>query len=357
MKTAVIVPMKNELTGLAALLTTLYAQLGPEDELVAVDAGSDDGTWEFVSCFAATHPQVRPVRAPGAFPGAARNAGIRATDAPLIAQCDGGNLPCPGWLDAIRAPILKGEADYVTGDSRIMPIWKTIFGRRIDLGSIYGAVTFRGPCIRSAAPPDTPRDAPSFIAHAAGGDSVCYRREIWERAGGFADWLRFGADPLFVRKVSQQTPRLAFAEEAVVLWQLGPGLGRVLERRVRGQRRSLRTWEMLLRNWPEVAKYLGLALLLVLSLFLPAARPLALALLFVLTALQAVKSFKTWCTRPHPQIEQADRAAQRIAVILCIPVLDMLGVLARMLGTLQALARRAETKDHWEDRVREYLNP
>ncbi|AGW13871.1 glycosyltransferase family 2 protein [Megalodesulfovibrio gigas] len=356
MKTAVIVPMKNELRGLATLLTTLYAQLSPGDELVVVDAGSDDGTWEFVTCFAATHPQLKPLRVPGAYPGAARNAGIRATDAPIIAQVDGGNLPNAIWLDTIRAPILDGSAEYVTGNSKIMPIWTTVLGRRIDLGSIYGAVSLRGRWIRRAPPPDLPLEQTSFKENAAGGDSVCYRRELWEKAGGFAEWLRFGEDPLFVNKLDKLQPRYTFAEDAVVFWQLGPGLWDILVRRCRSQRRGLRTRAMIAKRWRQVVQYIGLGSLLAASLVVPALQPWALGIWGVAAAVQCVKSFKTWCTRAHPDIDQADRIAQRVAGIVLIPVLDILGVLARIVGTAQALFQLSENEADWGDRVTEYLN-
>ncbi|MCA1944897.1 MAG: glycosyltransferase [Desulfovibrio sp.] len=356
MKTAVIVPMKNELRGLAALLTTLYAQLSPQDELVVVDAGSDDGTWEFVTCFAATHPQLTPIRVPGAYPGAARNAGIRATDAPLIAQVDGGNLPNEGWLDTIRAPILDGTADYVTGNSKIMPIWTTLLGRRIDLGSIFGAVSIRGPRLRTPPAPDLPPEEFSFEEYAAGGDSVCYRRELWERVGGFPEWLRFGEDPLFVTKLDRLRPRYAFAEDAVVFWQLGPGVWNILVRRCRSQRRDLRTRAMVAANRRRVAQYLALGLLLVAGVVSSAVLPWALGAWLLFAAVQCVKSFKTWFSRQHPDIEQADRLAQLAAVITLIPVLDVLGIPARILGTVQALCSLKEQESDWGQRVTEYLN-
>lgn len=355
MKTAVIMPVKDELSNLPALLDVLYPQLSMEDELIAVDAGSSDGCWEFLTCYAATHPQLIALRAEGAFPGEARNVGIDYTDAEIIAQIDGGNRPGAQWLEAIRAPILAGQADYVTGNSKVLPIWKTLFGKAVDVGSIFGAVTIRGKTLRHGPKAGEVPEGFRFEDYAAGGDSVCYRRELWERAGGFAGWLRFGADPLFVRKVATFSPRHAFVEDAVSFWQLGPGLGRILERRARAQHRKLRTPAMVRTHLREVVLLLLLGLGLLASVFWTALQPYALAGLLIPAALQAGKSLRTWFRRTHPEMEKAHRGWQLLTVCAFIPALDILNILARVYGTAAALVRLPKAQEDWDQAVTDYL--
>ena len=183
LKIAVIIPVLNERYGLVELLESLRCQISPQDEIIVADAGSTDGTPEIVQEASAKDPRIRLIKAPGAMPGAGRNVAIRNTDARIIAQVDGRNLPCENWLYEITRPIINGEVDYVTGNSLIMPQVRKICGVCFDLNALYGAGIFRGPSLRR--PSST--EAEENMANApAGGDSVAYKREIWERAGGIS---------------------------------------------------------------------------------------------------------------------------------------------------------------------------
>jgi len=135
----------------------------------------------------------------------------------------------------------------------------------------------------------------------AGGASVAYRREIWDRAGGFPEWLRYGSDPLFVEKVLRQRPRTAIARDAVLLWQIGPGLRDIARRQFKREwSRYTRSGRPVAAGWP--CYVLMLAGALVLAMLLSWGWCIALAVLFLGVARQALKSFRayrTWGTRPQ----------------------------------------------------------
>jgi GT2 family glycosyltransferase len=63
---SVVVPCHDALGSVAACLEDLAVNLGDRDELVVVDAGSTDGSREFIELFAREHPQVRVVDLPRA---------------------------------------------------------------------------------------------------------------------------------------------------------------------------------------------------------------------------------------------------------------------------------------------------
>ncbi len=234
MRAAVVVPVKNEAHGLVELISALCRQARPDDRIIVVDAGSTDATPDILRGLAVDEPRLSVVEASGAMPGRARNLAVAlARDARIIAQIDGGNLPEPGWLEALRAPLERGDADYVTGAVDVAPVL-AFFGRRVvDLGAIYGAGLFRGPVLRAGEL--DPEGLGRTAGGAAGGAGVAYLRHVWEDAGGFPEWPRFGADPLFVEKIRRRGTRFAFAPQARILWQLGPGLARVVERHFRHQ--------------------------------------------------------------------------------------------------------------------------
>ncbi|NQT93633.1 MAG: glycosyltransferase, partial [Lentisphaerae bacterium] len=171
MRAAVIVPIRNEIRGLRELAAALLEQVSPDDEIVFVDAGSTDGSRELVRDLAREDSRIRLIEAPGAFPGHARNEGIARTQAEIIAQIDGANMPEPGWFPRIIEPILRGDADYVTGNVELLPIPAHVLGRTLDLAEVYGFSLFR----------ETRNRFPESGAEkvVAGGASVAYRREIW----------------------------------------------------------------------------------------------------------------------------------------------------------------------------------
>lgn len=114
MKVAVIVPVFNGAKVIGGCLTALSAQsLDPgEFEVVVVDDGSTDDTAAIVDASAAaSRARVRLVRLPeNAGPAAARNAGIAATDAPVIAFTDADCEPATRWLERALARLRADDA-------------------------------------------------------------------------------------------------------------------------------------------------------------------------------------------------------------------------------------------------------
>src|SRR3954453_8183767 len=95
---AVIVPARRAAPLLERALAALRAQdFAGEAELVVVDDASTDETARV-----AGRAGARVVRlAEQSGPAGARNAGIAATSAPLIAFTDADCEPEPGWLSAV----------------------------------------------------------------------------------------------------------------------------------------------------------------------------------------------------------------------------------------------------------------
>jgi glycosyltransferase involved in cell wall biosynthesis len=58
MSTAIIVPCRNEAGEIASLLGAIHKNIKPGDQLIVVEGGSYDSTWEVVTRFAAEIPDV-----------------------------------------------------------------------------------------------------------------------------------------------------------------------------------------------------------------------------------------------------------------------------------------------------------
>jgi glycosyltransferase involved in cell wall biosynthesis len=195
----------NEVEDIDGLVSTLTQQtLRPE--VIIVDGGSTDGTWERLQEAQAKYPNLRAIRDEScnlkACPGPiarGRNVGIAAASSEVVACADAGCIYDPEWLARLTAPILNGNAQYALGGSCVDPQDQTIW----DLAS----APFFG--LKQRADGTTK----SCTAR-----SMAFRKDLWERVGGFPESTFLGEDTAFdlrVRKVT--TP--AYAENAQAIYR------------------------------------------------------------------------------------------------------------------------------------------
>ncbi len=117
---AVVIPTRNR--GGEAAQTVLAILRDPRDfELVVVDQSTDDRTVEALRSIA-PDPRVRVIRSPLRGASNARNAGVAATSAPIIAFTDDDCRPDPGWASAVlRAFDADPKTSLVFGRVRLPP--------------------------------------------------------------------------------------------------------------------------------------------------------------------------------------------------------------------------------------------
>lgn len=195
---SVIVPARDAAATLGATVAALSDQdLDGPYEVIVVDAGSEDDTAAIAE---RTGAPVRVIRAGDARPGAARNAGVEAATAPLLAFTDADCAPERGWL---RAGIdALSEADLIQGAVIADPsAERHPFDRTIELGGPTGLF----------------ETANLFVT-----------RDAFALAGGFDDWSaalvdsHFGEDAVFGWRARRAGARFAFAAEARVAHAVFP---------------------------------------------------------------------------------------------------------------------------------------
>lgn len=108
---AVITPVRNALPFLAGAMECIQSQCYAHLELVFVDDGSSDGSFEY-----AQRTGARVLQTQGAGPAAARNAGIRATSSDCLAFLDVDDLWPLGTLHLLAAALdSDSEAGFAQG--------------------------------------------------------------------------------------------------------------------------------------------------------------------------------------------------------------------------------------------------
>jgi glycosyltransferase involved in cell wall biosynthesis len=206
MQVSLVVPLRDEEATVTALLDSIKAQVLLPDELVVVDAGSQDDTAARVRSFAAALP-LRLLQPGPLFPGLARNVGAAAAAHPWLVFTDGGMRLSPSWLSELVSAAQRETADVVFGSYD--PVCNDLFARSAAVAYVPGrqANGVRGP----------------FVA------SMLLRRETFDQVGGFPPY-RAAEDLIFLERLLALPVRVAYAPGAVVRWELAPDVRRTFRR-------------------------------------------------------------------------------------------------------------------------------
>jgi GT2 family glycosyltransferase len=204
-RVSLVVTLFNETDSLEGWLDSLARQTRGPDEIVLVDAGSSDGTVERLRAQARRDSRIRLHVIPGLNVPQGRNEAIRRAENALIAVTDAGTLLEPEWLERLLVPI-EGHPEIAVSGGFSLPDGRTPFE--------YALATIITPRITEV---DPDRYLPSSR-------SVAYRRQWWERVGGYPDWLRSGEDLVLGLRLKAAGARFAVAPDALVRWHPRPTL-------------------------------------------------------------------------------------------------------------------------------------
>ncbi|MFP5210422.1 MAG: glycosyltransferase [Acidobacteriota bacterium] len=203
---SIVVTVLNEAADIGTVVPSLLAQEPQAAEVIIVDGGSTDGTWEWLAEAQAKDPRLVAIRDEtcslkhSAGPvSRGRNVAIAAAKSQIIACADAGCTYDRDWLRNLTAPLVAGEADYALGGSCLDPAARTIW----DLAS---------------APFFSIKLSPTEPTKSCTARSMAFTRALWERIGGFPEHVLVGEDTLFdfaARRISAP----AFVIDAKALYR------------------------------------------------------------------------------------------------------------------------------------------
>ncbi|MGA2334841.1 MAG: glycosyltransferase [Terriglobales bacterium] len=196
----------NERDDIDALVESLMQQTLAPAEVIIVDGGSTDGTWERLEAARSKYPTLVPIRdescslqrSPGPI-ARGRNIATAAASSDVVACADAGCTYSPDWLANLTAPIFNGHSQYSVGGSYIDPTKSTVW----DIAS----APFFGIKLN-----------PDAATKSCTARSMAFRKELWQRVGGFPETVFLGEDTIFDSKVRQLVIP-AFAERAKACYQ------------------------------------------------------------------------------------------------------------------------------------------
>ena len=220
---SVVIPAYNAARVLGEALRSVFAQTFRDFEVLVIDDGSTDGTAGVAAHYG---DRVRLLRQANAGPGAARNAGVAASRAPLIAFLDADDVWLPDKLAL--------QARY--------------FAAYPETGLLHTATVAAGNTRASAAPAGMHPPAPpsSVFCDLFHTDydintlTVMVRRDVVVEAGGFDErrevhvedwdlWLRIAA-----------AHKVGYLSEPTAVRRPGGGMSSDVEKTFRGQAEVIR---------------------------------------------------------------------------------------------------------------------
>ncbi|MBI4497833.1 MAG: glycosyltransferase [Chloroflexi bacterium] len=301
----VVATVLNEAAAMGELLESLCRQTRRPDEMVIVDGGSRDGTVEAIAAFQDRLP-LRVLVEPGCSISAGRNRAIAAASGEIIAATDAGVRLEPTWLEELVRPFSAGpdaRPDVVCGFFVADP--RSVFELAL------GATTL---------PHRDEVDPTRFLPSSR---SVAFTRAAWARVGGYPEWLDYCEDLVFDLRLKQAGCRFAWAPQAVVRFRPRPDLRSFFLQYYRYARGDGKADLWRRRHAVRYAAYLVLLAALLLGRQTP--------WLWPPLALGAAGYLRRPLARLWPHL--ADLVpAQRVEAVACVPVVRLVGDVAKMLG-------------------------
>jgi len=179
---SVIATVLNEKEAIERLLESLAIQSHLPDEVVIADGGSTDGTLAVLSAWSASKRlPLRVLKKPGANISAGRNAAIAAAKGDVIATTDAGVRLEKDWLEALIAPF---EGQESTRFVALVAGWFTADPQNA-FETALGATVL--PHVREVKPD-------KFLPSSR---SVAFHKVAWEAVGGYPEWLDYCEDLIF----------------------------------------------------------------------------------------------------------------------------------------------------------------
>ncbi len=193
----------NEAKRLNQTICDIESQTLSPTEIIITDAGSTDGTYERLMQWQEESPiPIVILQEPGCNVAEGRNQAIAAATHNLIASTDFGCRFHPRWLESIITPFQETDIEVVGGAFSV---------REEDIQTMAAKADY----LLQDGYPVHMDDYFSVSSR-----SIAYYKYLWERIGGYPEWLTLAADDtIFWKQVKKYGFHYQFVTEPYVYWE------------------------------------------------------------------------------------------------------------------------------------------
>jgi cellulose synthase/poly-beta-1,6-N-acetylglucosamine synthase-like glycosyltransferase len=193
-KISLVTTCLNEISNIEKFLNSVISQSKLPDELIIVDGGSSDGTIDSITKFKKWYKWIKLIVSKGVSRGKGRNLAIEKSKNEMIAVADAGCILNKNWLKNLITPFKKGY-DVVVGYYE--PFHENDFQ------------FFAGKLLVSKNIEEIARISSRSLA---------FRKDVWEKTGGYEENVDVGEDTLFHWKITKHNYKMVFQKNAIVYW-------------------------------------------------------------------------------------------------------------------------------------------
>ncbi len=191
---ALVSTVFNEEKNISGLLSDIKAQTKKPDEVIFVDAGSQDKTKSLLE------GNVNLVVKDGVGRSEGRNMAIERSESGIIAVCDAGTRISKDFLENLTKHLdNNSDIDVVSGF--FLPDAKTFYEK----------------CMASATIPILDEiEEDKFLPSSR---SIAFKKSAWEQVGGYPEWLPICEDLVFDIKLKTKGFKFKFEPKAIAYWK------------------------------------------------------------------------------------------------------------------------------------------
>ncbi len=217
---SVIVPAFREEKVVLRTIETLIAQEYPGDlEVVVVDDGSPDKTYEVAQAAYGKHPRVRVYRKPNGGKASALNFGLGYASGEIVICLDADTLFAPDTVAELVEPLHDPKVGAVAGNAKV--------GNRINLVTRWQAIEY-------VTSQNLDRRAFSLLncITVVPGAVGAWRKSLVQKAGGFSEDT-LAEDQDLTLSIRRRGFSIAYADEAIGYTEAPDSLGGLAKQRFR----------------------------------------------------------------------------------------------------------------------------
>lgn len=170
------------------------------EEIIIIDGGSKDGTWEMLLEKSKQNSLIKVWQHHGNI-SSGRNFAISKAAGEIIVVTDAGCTYDISWFKKIVEPILSGQSVFVaTGFGPWFKPNDNLLTRLIAAATIPAPFEFKRNWLPSSR-------------------SVAFKKEVWQQAGGYPEWIPLCEDVIFDLKIFKLGIKTEYIREPLVFWR------------------------------------------------------------------------------------------------------------------------------------------